>query len=125
MSNRNYTLFSNKNEQNKKDISENNILENNEIENNITDNLNEEATNTNQENETEVVKEPVIKTGMVYGCNLLNVRGEASKDGTKLAVLTKNETVEIYLDESKDKYYKVKTNSDIYGYCLKEYIKIN
>lgn len=71
------------------------------------------------ENQEEVVN---VKEGIVGGCNKLNVRTEASINSDVACVLNSDSRVYVYLDDSTDEFYKIKTQDDIYGYCKKDFI---
>lgn len=113
MGNRNYSRFSsNKFNQ-----------QNNEVEQPIAEEpvLQDEEVNKVLE---ETLKSEVRK-GRVFNCDLLYLRGDASKESDSLAILSRNEEVEVFIKESTNDFYKVKTSSDIYGYCMKQYIKLS
>lgn len=113
MGNRNYSRFSsNKFNQ-----------QNNEAEQSIAEEpvlQNEEANKVLEE-----ILEPEVKKGRVFNCDLLYLRGDASKESDSLTILSRNEEVEVFIKESTNDFYKVKTSSDIYGYCMKQYIKLS
>jgi len=71
------------------------------------------------ENQEEVVN---VKEGIVGGCNKLNVRTEANINSDVACVLNSDSKVYVYLDDSTDEFYKIKTQDDIYGYCKKDFI---
>lgn len=71
------------------------------------------------ENQEEVVN---VKEGIVGGCNKLNVRTEASINSDVACVLNSESRVYVYLDDSTDEFYKIKTQDDVYGYCKKDFI---
>lgn len=113
MGNRNYSRFSSNkfNQQNNKaeqSIAEEPVLQD------------EEANKVLEE-----ILEPEVKKGRVFNCNLLYLRGDASKESDSLTILSRNEEVELFIKESTNDFYKVKTSSDIYGYCMKQYIKLS
>lgn len=66
-----------------------------------------------------------VKKGRVFNCDLLYLRSDANKESDSLAILSRNEEVEVFIKESTNDFYKVKTSSDIYGYCMKQYIKLS
>lgn len=82
---------------------------------------NEEADEEKQdtENQEKVVN---VKEGIVGGCNKLNVRTEANINSDVACVLNSDSRVYVYLDDSTDEFYKIKTQDDIYGYCKKDFI---
>lgn len=71
------------------------------------------------ENQEEVVN---VKEGIVGGCNKLNVRTEANINSDVACVLNSDSRVYVYLDNSTDEFYKIKTQDDVYGYCKKDFI---
>jgi len=71
------------------------------------------------ENQEEVVN---VKEGIVGGCNKLNVRTEANINSDVACVLNSDSRVYVYLDDSTDEFYKIKTQDDAYGYCKKDFI---
>lgn len=113
MGNRNYSRFSSNkfNQQNNKpeqSIAEEPVLQD------------EEANKVLEE-----ILEPEVKKGRVFNCNLLYLRSDATKESDSLTILSRNEEVEVFIKESTNDFYKVKTSSDIYGYCMKQYIKLS
>lgn len=66
-------------------------------------------------------QEPEIVTGVVANCAKLNVRNTPKLGGEIVGVLDAGSEVEIFVDESTDTFFKVKTG-DIEGYCMKMYI---
>lgn len=66
-----------------------------------------------------------VRKGRVFNCDLLYLRSDANKESDSLAILSRNEEVEVFIKESTNDFYKVKTSSDIYGYCMKQYIKLS
>ena len=72
----------------------------------------------------EVVNNDVL-TGIVTGCEKLNIREKADKSGKVLTVLNKDVEVEVELDApTTPDFYKVKTASGLEGYCMKQFITI-
>ena len=71
------------------------------------------------ENQEEVVN---VKEGIVGGCNKLNVRAEANIESNVVCVLNSDSRVCVYLDDSTDDFYKIKTQDDVYGYCKKDFV---
>lgn len=82
---------------------------------------NEESDEEKQdtENQEKVVN---VKKGIVGGCNKLNVRTEASINSDVACVLNSDSRVYVYLDDSTDEFYKIKTQDDVHGYCKKDFI---
>lgn len=96
-----------------------------EVVQDIIDESNEESNEESDEgkqdteNQEEVVN---VKEGVVGGCNKLNVRTEANINSDVACVLNSDSRVYVYLDDSTDEFYKVKTQDDVYGYCKKDFI---
>lgn len=97
---------------------------------NITDsadNAEEKTEESTTENEDPVVEEKPSILGTVYNCVKLNVRKEANKNASVIAVLDSGAVVGIDMGESNDYFYNVCFNvngNDVKGYCVKDYIKI-
>ena len=96
-----------------------------EVVQDIIDESNEESNDESDEekqdieNQEEVVN---VKEGIVGGCNKLNVRTEANINSDVACVLNSDSRVYVYLDDSTDEFYKIKTQDDVYGYCKKDFI---
>lgn len=116
MRHKNYSNFSkynkNKNKNNRNNYNHNSITDN-KIENSIgpTQVANNIITDTNT-------------IGFVSGCKKLYVRAEPNKDSKPLCVIEWDTKVNIDLNESTMLFYKIKTNSGLEGYCMKEFISI-
>ena len=112
MGNRNYAGFSrNKNNQ----IVTNQVVP-------INNDIEQKETNIEQVEETPIIKEG---TGVIVNCNLVYIRGDSSKESDILGILSKGDKVKVYFDESTKDFYKIKSLTDIVGYCMKNYIKID
>lgn len=91
-----------------------------EVVQDIIEESNEESNEeSDEENQEEVVN---VKEGIVGGCNKLNVRTEANINSDVACVLNSDSRVYVYLDDSTDEFYKIKTQDDVYGYCKKDFI---
>lgn len=88
-----------------------------EVVQDIIEESNEEKQNT--ENQEEDVN---VKEGIVSGCSKLNVRTEANIESDVVCVLNSDSKVYVYLDDSTDDFYKIKTQDDVYGYCKKDFV---
>ena len=75
------------------------------------------------EEEPEVVV-PETVTGIVSGCNRLNVRVAPVANATVICAIDQGSEVSIAEGYSTDEFYKVYTASGVEGYCMKKYIKI-
>lgn len=78
--------------------------------------------------EAEAAKsEPVTPAKPMIGtvkCELLNVRVAPNKEATIAAVIVKDAKVTINKKESTDGWYKVVTENNITGYCMKKFIAV-
>ena len=142
MGNRNYTNYSKQNNQKKEeriggkvqtdetvtnpkpqsDENVQNIPKNTETTETVT-NAAPKAQTTQPEPET-----PEAVIGVVVNCEKLNIRADADKTAEVLCVINKGEEVEIDEEDSTDDFYSViygKTKEvSVYGFCMKQYIKI-
>ena len=144
MGNRNYTNYSKQNKPAEKASETPEVLEttapeaqSDENVQNIPENT-ETATNaapeaqtTQTEPETPEVLPgaPEAVIGVVVNCEKLNIREDANKSAEVLCVINKGEEVEIDEEDSTDDFYSViyggNKSVSVYGYCMKQYIKIN
>lgn len=112
MGNRNYAGFSkNKNNQ----IMTNQVVS-------INNDIEQKETSIEEVEETQMVKEG---TGTIVNCNLVYIRGDSNKESDVLGILSRGDKVKIYFEESTKNFYKIKSLTDIVGYCMKNYIKID
>lgn len=96
-------------------------------ENDSVNNTEEKTEESTTENEDPVVEEKSSVLGTVYNCVKLNVRKEANKNASVIAVLDSGAVVGIDMGESNDYFYNVCFNvngNDVEGYCVKDFIKI-
>ena len=147
MGNRNYTNYSKQNKpaekapespevlettapESQSDKNVQNIPENTEPTETVT-NAAPEAQTTQPEPETPEVLPgaPEAVIGVVVNCEKLNIREDANKSAEVLCVINKGEEVEIDEEDSTDDFYSViyggNKSVSVYGYCMKQYIKIN
>lgn len=86
----------------------------------------EEANNAIHEIVAEKTIEETIreatKTGVVVGCNKLNMRFTPKLDGSVICILTNADKVEVDTRFDDPEFYKVTTVLGIEGYCMKKYI---
>lgn len=76
-----------------------------------------------EEVKTNVEDKPVVKYGVVSGCQRLNVREGCSKETESVAVITEGTKVTI-LEELPD-WFKITTaNGKINGYCMAKFITV-
>lgn len=73
----------------------------------------------------EVNQDKTVVEGIVTNCSRLNVRKEADITSEAIFMLDKETIVNIVLEESTEKFYKVCiSDKNIEGYCIKQYIKL-
>lgn len=76
----------------------------------------------------EVVEEPVkvekFKMGKVEGCSKLNVRKRPNATAEVVCTIDKNTDVEINIDKSTAKFYKICTATGVQGFCMKDFIAV-
>lgn len=98
----------------------------------VTEEVTEEAVEEVVEEAVEEVEEvkEVVKpvsgttTGIVDNCDKLNVRISPIMSATPLAVISKDNEVQIDMANSTSEWYKVTTPSGVEGYCMKKFITI-
>lgn len=63
-------------------------------------------------------------TGVVSGCDRLNVRESDSKESKVLCIIENGVEVRVDLttDNTASEFYKVTTQSGVVGYCMKKFI---
>lgn len=62
--------------------------------------------------------------GVVTDCVKLNVRETPDPNGRILTVITALSTVTVDLEASTDTFCKVRTEGNVEGYCMKQYIHL-
>lgn len=84
----------------------------------------------------DTIEEPIVEentanviqsaTGVVSGCEMLNVRKENDKNAEIIFIINKDSEVQVDLSEDKesDEFYKVVTPSGVEGYCMKKFITL-
>lgn len=77
------------------------------------------------ENVEATVEEPVMEpiTGVVIGCNKLNVRKKPGLKSEVVTVINAKTKLTINLEESAKDWYKVTVKPGVEGYCMKKYVK--
>lgn len=74
---------------------------------------------------TENKKPTGITKGIVVDCEKLNIRKAPKKDSeVPVAIIDKGSKVTIDEDKSTDDWYRVKTEKNVWGFCMKKYVKI-
>lgn len=96
-----------------------------EMEEEVVETVEETTEEAVEESIEETVEEtPVSVTGIVSGCNKLNVRKSPTPLAEVLCVIDKNSKVEIDEAASTTEFYKVCTASGVEGYCMKKFITV-
>lgn len=62
-------------------------------------------------------------TGLVAYCKKLNVRKRPEPTASVVGIIDADTVVEIDTNRSTDDFYRVTTESGLYGYCMKQYIE--
>lgn len=93
------------------------------VETNIVTENNEPEENT--ENKDEEDPFPGLISGIIDGCDRLNIRSEASKTSDIIGTITKEDTLVIDENKSTEDFYKVTTSNGLDGYCVKQFVKID
>jgi uncharacterized protein YgiM (DUF1202 family) len=71
-------------------------------------------------------EEPVVESvvGVVFDCSKLNVRKYPYTYADVRCVIKAGDKVTVDEDGSTDLFYKVKTESGVDGYCMRQYIEV-
>lgn len=99
----------------------------------VVNQTNEEGNTLTEETETvekveettEDVEEVKPLIGRIHGFDKLYVRKEANKESDPAGIVESTDDLIIDLENSTDEFYKVRTESGLDGYCVKDYIKID
>lgn len=76
-------------------------------------------------NVEETTLEPEVIHAFVDNCEKLNVRSKPFMDAEVLAIIDKNEKVDVTMYEAQPVgFYSIRTKNGIEGYCMKQYIKL-
>lgn len=123
MGHKNYSKFSEKKEENG-EVIETSVTEEVPIRVSTEEPIHEVTEEINH-----VDKEPTIEStteliGFVDGCEKLYVRKEGNKDAEPIATINRADEVVIYLENSTEYFYRVKTSDGVEGYCMKQFITI-
>ena len=65
-----------------------------------------------------------VSAGKVHNCQMLNVREKPNRTSKVLEIISNGSSVDVFITESTNDWYKVGTNEGVIGYCMKEYIKL-
>ena len=76
-------------------------------------------------NETKEVKqEPVMTIGVVANCNKLNIRKKPDFNADVVGMVDVGTALTINVTGSTEDFYKVRTKSGMFGFCIKEFVEI-
>ncbi len=67
---------------------------------------------------------PQIRKAIVCNCTKLNVRKNPFSNADVLEIINADAEVEVRNPDAKGKFYPVRTESGIEGFCMKEYLKM-
>lgn len=133
MSKKNYTKYSENNEEKeiKNEEIKNEEIKNEEEQPEEIENQNEEEIENNDEVENEEENEEensgAIAPAVVANCKKLNVRDAADKDAEVVCVIAEGTELTVDIDNSTEEFYKVYTQAGeilVEGYCMKKFINI-
>ena len=65
-----------------------------------------------------------FRAGIVANCKMLNVRKGPSAKADIISIIRNGAVVEINNDASTEDFYKVVTDDNIAGFCMKKFIEI-
>ena len=131
MSRHNYSQYSNKKYDNKIDTTPEvtEEIQNGVIDETVTENTSitdTEVTVTTIENKTTTESNSgAVATGVVANCAKLNVRVKPDVSGDVITVLNVGDEISIDVDESTDKWFKIRTVDGVKGYCMKKFVSAN
>ena len=76
-------------------------------------------------NETKEVKqEPVMTIGVVANCNKLNIRKKPDFNADVVGMVDVGTVLTINVTGSTEDFYKVRTKSGMFGFCMKEFVEV-
>jgi uncharacterized protein YgiM (DUF1202 family) len=92
----------------------------------VKQDLQTEAAVNNTVTEEFVKKETSKKNpkGVIFNCNLLNVRETPSTTGVVKCTIEKGTKVTIDEPKSTDTFYCITTETGITGFCMRQFIKV-
>lgn len=123
MGHKNYSKFSEKKEENK-EVIETPATEEVSIKISTEEPIHEIAEEVNRVDEEPTIESTTELIGFVDGCEKLYVRKEGNKDAEPIATINRSDEVVIYLENSTEYFYRVKTSEGVEGYCMKQFITI-
>lgn len=66
-----------------------------------------------------------ISKGVVVDCEKLNIRKAPKKDSeVPVAIIDKGSKLTIDEDKSTEDWYRVRTEKNVWGFCMKKYVKL-
>ena len=87
----------------------------------VTETSNEEVI----QEEVKVIEPAKVQSGTVVDCNNLYIRKDPTKTASNVIdILVATDVVEVFLDESTDDWYKIKSKDHVEGFCMKQYITL-
>lgn len=72
--------------------------------------------------EVPIIEPPTAVSGKVTGCYRLNVRSAPNTSADVLEVIWNGSSLEIYENDSNSEWYKVRTETGVEGFCMKQYV---
>lgn len=123
MGHKNYSKFSEKKEENK-EVIKTPVTEEVSIEISTEEPIHEVAEEVNHVDEGPTIESTTELIGFVDRCEKLYVRKEGNKDAEPIATINRSDEVVIYLENSTEYFYRVKTSEGVEGYCMKQFITI-
>lgn len=81
--------------------------------------------NFDSSQKTKTSKKVSAINGEVVGCEKLNVREEPVLSSKVLEIVSFGDQLQIDSNFYDEKFYRVKIKSGIYGYAIKDYVKMN
>lgn len=79
---------------------------------------------------TKPAVEPVVEetvefaTGVVVGCNSLNVRAMPDRKADVISIIMCDDEVQVNVTDNYDEWYHVFTATGLDGFCMKKYIAV-
>lgn len=69
-----------------------------------------------------IINEPT--SGVVVGCEFLNVRKSSAKDSEVLTIIKSGDKITVDVNLSTNDFYKIHTSSGVDGFCMKKFIEV-
>ena len=81
--------------------------------------------NINEFKETKEIKqEPVMTMGVVKNCDKLNIRKKPDFNADVVGMVDVGTALTINVTGSTEDFYKVRTKSGMFGFCMKEFVEV-